>query len=93
MKGHVPQEVILDIGATMFSKDFAIAVGIKVGDLARDLIFFFVGGAEEVSMCVSKEKVGFILARGTPPDHRVAVFVTMVDTTVQRVYCRHEGIV
>ena len=31
-------------------------------------------------MGVAKERVPFILSRGTPCEHRVALFVTAVDT-------------
>lgn len=100
VEGYVSQEVILDTGAVkvMFSKAFATAVGIKVGDLARGPNFVFVGGAVEVSIGVTKEEVEFILSRGTRRKHRVALFVTVVDTgahcafTRYRVYCHHGGV-
>ena len=63
-------------------------VSIKVEDLERGYEFVTAGGSIEVPMGVTRDKVEFILSRGARREHRMALFVIVVNTTT---YCALHG--
>ena len=83
VEGYVPKEAILDTGATkvMLSRTFAAAMQIHAANLNRGTEYVTESGAIEMPLGISKSKVKFTMARGTPQMCNILLFVTVVETT------------
>ena len=87
VEGYVPKETILDTGATkvMLSQTFAAAMRINFNNLNCGVEYITASGAIEMPLGISRGKVKFTFARGTPHMFTTWLLVAIVDTTTHDV--------
>ena len=69
----IPQQVIVDTGAVcvMMSKRYAVAIGVNLATLVRDIEFITADGALATSLGTTPHPLEFVLSRNTPQEHRL----------------------
>ena len=82
VEGYVPNETILDTGATkvMLSWIYAQAIGLTADMLQRGQAYVTASGAVEFPVGVTKKKLKFHLGRGTEFHQVLELEATVVDT-------------